>query len=326
MTWLTWRQHRQQLAVFAVVFLSLAALFAVLRQDLESYVHHSGLLQCLAKPDEGCGDLLNGLKVRYPSLLDLLPYLNLAPVLVGVFVGAPLVTKELESGTYRLVWTQAVSRRRWLLTKLGAISLGCVLGGLALGALDRWFFEPYISGAAVSPVGADTIGLIGLAPAAYLLFAFAVGTAAGALVRRTLPAMGIALVVFVATRLIWENQRYRVLTPLKAVFTMDGQPVAGLPGTTVAAPGRQDWVLPVSPWVDAAGHPLDDQQFNAWCGTQAGKQAFEACLGQHGVHTAQSWEPASRYWTFQWLDVAIFGGVALLLLAATVRATLRRSS
>lgn len=326
MIWLTWRQHRQQLAVLAGLLLALAALFAALRPDLESYLHHSGLSQCLAKPDEGCGDLLSGLKLRYPSLLDLLPYLNLAPVLVGVFVGAPLVTRELESGTYRLVWTQAVSRRRWLLTKLGAICLGCVAGGLAFGVLDRWFLEPYLAGAALSPVGADTFGLIGVAPAAYLLFAFAVGTAAGVLVRRTLPAMAIALVVFVAIRLVWENQRYRVLPPLKAVFTIDGQPVPGLPGTTATPPGRHDWALPVSPWVDAAGRPVDDGQFNAWCGTQAGKQAYEQCLGQHGVHTAQTWEPASRYWSFQWLDVAIFGGVALLLLAATVRAALRKSS
>ena len=37
------------------------------------------------------------------------------------FWGAPLVTRELEAGTHRLVWNQSVTRTRWLATKLGLI-------------------------------------------------------------------------------------------------------------------------------------------------------------------------------------------------------------
>ena len=43
--------------------------------------------------------------------------LILLAAVIGVFWGAPLVARELEQGTQRLVWTQSVTRRRWFSTK-----------------------------------------------------------------------------------------------------------------------------------------------------------------------------------------------------------------
>jgi hypothetical protein len=318
MTWVTWRQHRHNLYAVALVLAGLGAVYLALRGALSGYLNHSGLATCLTHPDEGCGQLIDGLREKYPSLLGALPFLNLAPVLAGVFLGAPLISREFEQGTHRLVWTQAVSRRWWLLVKLGALSGLCVLAGLALGALDRWFLDPYVTGSVVSPVAENFVGLIGVAPAAYTLFAFALGTAASALTRRTLPAMAITLFVFVVARLAWEGQRGQVLTPLKAV--------APINGATVGGPGRHDWVLPISPWVDAHGQPISDALFGPWCDGQPTKGGFEQCLAQHGVYSSQSWQPADRFWQFQWLDVAIFTGLALVLLGVTVRATLRRAT
>ena len=45
------------------------------------------------------------------------------PALIGMFWGAPLIAHELETGTFRLAWTQSVSRRRWLLVKMGLVGL-----------------------------------------------------------------------------------------------------------------------------------------------------------------------------------------------------------
>ena len=36
------------------------------------------------------------------------------PGIIGLFWGAPLVARELEAGTFRLAWTQSVTRTRWL--------------------------------------------------------------------------------------------------------------------------------------------------------------------------------------------------------------------
>ena len=42
----------------------------------------------------------------------------IAPAIVGIFWGAPLIARELETGTHRLVWNQTVTRTGWLATKL----------------------------------------------------------------------------------------------------------------------------------------------------------------------------------------------------------------
>src|SRR5262249_37657799 len=162
-------------------------------------------------------------------------------------------------------WTQSVSRRRWLLTKLALLGTGCVVLGLAFGALNRWLLEPYVAGAAVSPVEQNFVSLVGIAPAAMALFAFALGTAAGALVRRPLPAMAITLAVFVAVRLAWEPLRYQVLRPFTAIADIEAARPLGL--------GRHDWLLPVTPYVDARGTPIDDQVVS-WCGRTPTKGAF----------------------------------------------------
>jgi hypothetical protein len=314
--WLTWRQHRQHLYAGLALLAALGVAFAALRSGLSAYVRDSGLSTCLAEPDEGCGHLINGLREHYPSLLDVLPYLALVPALVGAFVGAPLLPRELERGTHRLVWTQSVSRRRWWLVKISMLAAASVLFGLASGVVDRWFLAPYVAGAVVSPVQQNFVGLMDVAPAAYCLFAFGLGVASGALLRRTLPAMAVTLVVFVGLRLSWESVRYRLLPPLHAINDTQAAVPVG--------PGRQDWILQVPPWVAADGTPIDDSTVVGWCGPAPTKQAFQSCLADHGVLSATYWEPASRFWTMQWLDVAIFGSVGVVLLILGVGLALRR--
>jgi hypothetical protein len=296
-------------AAFAVLT-GLAAAYAGLRAGLSSYVRDSGLRACLELPDEGCGHLISGLMDRHPGLLNLLPYLNLLPALIGVFVGATVVTRELDHGTHRLVWTQSISRDRWLLTKVLMLAVGALAIGAAFGGLNRWFLAPYTEGAAVSAVAENFVGLTGVAPAAAALFAFALGAAAGALLRRPLPAMALTLIVFVAAHLAWESLRYRLVPPLHTIV----ERAAVVP----SGPGRTDWILPLSPWVDAGGAPISDAALTGLCGQTPTKQAFLDCLSSHDVHQVVYWEPASRYWTFQWLDVAAFGSAAILLLAVTI--------
>jgi hypothetical protein len=201
-----------------------------------------------------------------------------------------------------------------LLTKLALLATGALAVGFIFGALNHWFLTPYTQGAAVSSVAQNFVSLTGVAPAAAVLLAVALGTAAGALIRRPLPAMAVTLIGFVTLRLVWESLRYRLVPPLHAIADL---------GTGGPGPGRFDWVLPVSPWVDASGAPIDDATLNGWCGQAPAKQAFLDCLSAHQVNQAAYWEPVSRYWMFQWLDVAVFGGAALALLALTVVLTLR---
>ena len=123
------------------------------------------------------------------------------PALVGVFWGAPLLARELETGTFRLVWTQSVTRRRWLAVKLGLVGGASVAVAGLLGWVVTWWSVP------VDRVNLDRFSspLIfserGLVPLGYAAFAFALGVVLGLLLRRTVPAMAATLAVFVGARL-----------------------------------------------------------------------------------------------------------------------------
>ncbi len=321
MTWLAWRQHRHHLlAAFAAVA-ALAAVYASMRGGLEYYLHHSGLSACLAQPDEGCGNLIAGLRAQYPSALDALPYLNLAPIAAGLFWGAPLVAGEVEHGTHRLVWTQAVSRTRWLWTKVALLAAGCAAFGVLVGGLDRWFLDPYVMAGAVSPVAPNYVGLLGFAPAAYAVFAFALGTVVGTVARRVLPAMMITLAIFVPVRVIWEQQRYHLLSPVPVAYPLTA---ARAPGV-----GRQDWRLDTATsLIDHAGQTVSQSQVGQWCAGAADSgskgSGMADCLSARGVQQVDWYEPASRFWHLQMLDVSVFAALAVILLAiAAVRVNRR---
>jgi hypothetical protein len=320
MIWLSWRQHRGHLlgAVLGIALLAVA--YLAMRGSLVAYLRDSGLTSCLAQPNEGCGNLIGGLRGKYPGLLDALPYLNLAPALVGLFWGAPLVAGEVESGTYRLVWTQGVGRQRWLWTKVTLLAAGCVVFGVASGVVDRWFLDPYLTAGAISPVQRNWFGLLGVAPAGYALFAFALGAVVGTYVRRTLPAMMVTLAVFVPVRVAWEQVRYRLLSPVRVVYPLDA---ARPPGVT-----RQDWRLDLTGLVDRAGTTIGPEQAGQWCTSSIGadKGGMDSCLAEHGVRQFDWYLPATRFWHLQLLDTAVFAALAGLLLVTLAFRLVRRVS
>ncbi|MEV6849195.1 hypothetical protein [Actinoplanes sp. NPDC051411] len=320
MIWLSWRQHRHHLLAAAAGIAILFSAYLAMRGPLVSYLRGSGLTTCLARPDEGCGDLVEGLRAKYPALLDVLPYLNLAPALAGLFWGAPLIAGEVESGTHRLAWTQGTGRLGWLGTKVALLGAGCVVFGLAAGVLDRWFLDPYITSGAISPVERNWVGLLGIAPAAYALFAFALGAAAGTCVRRTLPAMVVTLAGFMPVRLVWEQLRYHLLSPVRAVYPLDA---ARPPGVS-----RQDWRLDLTGVVDRAGDAVSPARAAQWCAGSSGadKDGLDGCLAAHGAQRLDWYIPASRFWHLQALDTAVFGTLAGLLLVVLALRVVRRVS
>jgi len=133
MIWLVWRQHRQQ-ALFALLGLAALAAFLVPTGiQMHDAFERAGLPGCLRAaasveyvqvvngadqapdPVSTCQDLAAQFAGRFGSRGAIGILLWFLPLFVGLFWGAPLIARELEHGTHRLVWTQGVSRRRWAL-------------------------------------------------------------------------------------------------------------------------------------------------------------------------------------------------------------------
>jgi hypothetical protein len=232
----------------------------------------------------------------------LLSWLALLPLVFGVLLAAPFVL-ELEQGTYRLAWTQGITRTRWVTLKLGLLVAAALLSGLALTALLTWWHAPldHLYGT-FQPGSFDVEGVV---PLAYTVFAVALGLAVGTLLRRTVPAIVVSLVGFLALRLgleAWVRPTY--------------QP----PVVTAMTTGRfqrSNWLLGNS-FRDRLGHHLDMFDVLRTCGTAHGASITPSCLQRHGIVNVVIYQPGDRFWLFQGIETAIFLGLAVGLLALTV--------
>ena len=206
------RQFRLQAAV-ALVALAHARLAVVVLGTQLLHDYHATVTGCGAHAD--CAAATNALLNRYDRWNTWFGIVVLVvPGLLGIFWGAPLLARELESGTFRLAWTQSISRSRWTLTKLGLLGLASMAAAGLCSLFVTWWASP------LDHIGAgpfSTFDQRGLVPVGYALYAFALGVAVGAVIRRTLPAMAATLVAFVGVRLaVYEWLRPRYMAPLIA--------------------------------------------------------------------------------------------------------------
>jgi hypothetical protein len=112
----------------------------------------------------------------------------------GIFLGVPIVAREIERGTARLAWSLAPSRMRWFLTRmLPGLVLLAVASLIAGFAADR-----FISASAPYPDLSNSFtgfGFRGILIASRAVFIFSIGVAVGAVVGRALPAIIFAALI-----------------------------------------------------------------------------------------------------------------------------------
>jgi hypothetical protein len=315
--WVTWRQHRGELIAVAAI-LGVIAVFVVvtgvLMRDFE------GGLACLqANPPAGCNGTVGDFQRQFGGLEGLVGWFNLIPAVVGIFVGAPLVAREIERGTFRIAWTQSVTRTRWAVVKLAALVLLAIATAAIMGALMTWWRQPWDQiGSRFKPEGFDFEGLM---PFVYFLFALSLGVVSGTLLRRTVPAMVVTLVLFMVIRLPIEDAvRAHYAPPLTAS-------VSAAQGSSNPALGG--WTIDRGT-VDSHGNPVFEGEIVAACGlpgqTGPGIAVNRACVADHGFTDSVVYQPADRFWEFQYIEAGIFGGLSLLCLGCTfwwVRSRLR---
>ena len=310
MIWLTWRQHRAQAIMIGAALALLAIIVFISGHAMMNEYQQLGVADCLAHPDHpNCSTIVETFRNDYESLAGWFQWLNFLPGLLGMLVGAPLVAHELELGTHRLAWTQSVTRLRWLGVKLAMLVVGTLVAEAVITAMMTWWFGPGEN--LLGRMDPNIYDFEGIVPYAYALFALALGVTAGALLRRTIPAMVVALLGFLAVRLPVE-MRFRPYfqSPLSATWLPDGT------GNSV---GRLDWVV-YNGFVDRAGHKVQPFTVFNTCRPTDGetKALLGACMQQHGWHFYALYQPLSRFWTFQAIEAGIFVLLIVMLLALAI--------
>lgn len=336
MIWLTWRQFR---IPGAAVFAGLAALAAILALTGPSLAHDyaTGIAEC-TNQSGGCADFIQRFFGDYQNtFLAVTALALLLPPLIGLFWGAPLIARELETGTHLLVWNQSITRTRWLTVKLGITGLAATAAG-GLGSLAvTWWASTIDQNAAVEEfprLSAMMFDARGIVPAAYSAFAFALGVTVGMLMRRTLTAMAITLVAFAAIQVAMPTLvRPHLLPPTRATVELSPSIVDGLgrnPSTgfihiQVKAPDPGGWLLS-SQTLDKSGSAVDSFAVSMSSGPcapsappapgSAGSpdDPMSKCLAEInrlGYREQLTYHAPSRFWPFQWLESGIYAALAL---------------
>ncbi|MGZ4461515.1 MAG: ABC transporter permease subunit [Gaiellaceae bacterium] len=315
MAWLIWRQHRIQLAL-ALLTVGLVGV-AALATGLPMYeaFHREAVSSCLPPASRsGCELIVRHFENEFGNAIRATRYLSLLPALVGLFVGAPLLTRELEHGTHRLIWTQTITRQRWLLSKTALLSLLIAVVALALSGIVTWWRHPFdVLQGRMSPGGFDVEGIVLTSTA---VFSLTLGVLAGALLKRSIPAMSVTLGAFLAVRLsIGQFLRPHFASPLH-------ESVSGL----VPSARAGDWVLSNS-LVDAVGRQITSGREEQAI-VHAQKAGIDATtyLSSLDWRRSVTYQPSGRFWHFQLIEAGIFLALAALCVMSALWIVRRRLS
>lgn len=325
LAWVAWRRYRLTL-VATVGVLGLVAVYFLV-SGLQIHSAYDAWRSCTPHNSAGCNFQLMNFQNKYGSTGVLGFVQVLASGLIGAFVGAPLVARELETGTFRYAWTQGVGRMRWTLALLAPGLVGTVLVMTAFGALIAWRNAPLVATGLAQQMDGSLFPAVPPAVAGWTLLAYGMGVLAGLVWRRVVAAVVTAIVAWFGVAVaVSLGLRKHYLTPLTTTklqldnadltvaqwWTRDGHRV-GL--------GRLNQVL------QAAGiQQIPTGNTHAQAAPGSGAVDPIHYLVQHGYTQITSYQPAGRYQAFQWIESGWLTAVAALLLAVAVLLLHRRQT
>jgi hypothetical protein len=326
MAWVTWRQHRIALAGVAAL-LGTPALYLWLT-GLQIHRDWTAAVGCHPASSGACGALAGYFIHDWHPAQIIAIVLQAAPALIGAFVGAPVLAREMETGTFRYAWTLGFGRWRWTLAKLVPLAVVVAAAAGAFSVLLSWYYQPFLSGnpgfgGEPVPLDAAVFDLRGVAFAAWTLAAFAIGALAGMLIRRVVPAIAATLAVYAGLAVaagLYLREHY--MTPLLV--------------RNLNPPGSA-WIL--SQWWTKGGNPVSQSALSQFLQQVAPQLAgggkgggipqspiVNQYLAQHGYVQWTSYQPGSRFWPFQWIEGGWLLALSVLLIAATVWLVRRRAA
>lgn len=322
LAWAVWRRYRTTLAATATVLALIAAYLVIDGERMRSA--YTTYIDCRPARSAPCQFASQKFHDDYtqPGLLGVI--LLFLPGIIGAVAGAPVLARELETGTFRYAWTQGVGRMRWAIAALlpGAVGVAAIMAGF--GALATWHNQPLLDAGITPRLHATVFPVTGLAAAGWALAGFALGALAGVLWRRVLPALSTAFAA-------WFGLAFLTADILRPNY------LAQLTTTSLQLSGKD---LSFGQWWTKGGARLSDAQINTvlhaigFQDINGGKVTVQPgasgsvdpvqYLLQHGYTQVTSYQPDGRYWTFQWIEFGWLTALSLVLLATALWLLSRR--
>ena len=326
MAWVTWRQHRVALTGLVVALAAIATYTWIV--GLQLHHAYAAELACHPAGSDACLQLTSGFN-SVGGFLTNGWILQLVPALIGAFVGAPVLAREMETGSYRYAWTQGFGRWRWALAKLVGLAVVVTAAAGAISVLFSWYYQPYFGAdnqarslSELTSLAPSLFDLRGVAFGAWTLAAFAIGALAGMLIRKVVPAIVVTLVAYAGLAIAtgaWLRAHYfapivtRSLNVPSSVWIVSQNWTKG--DQTVSQTVLYQ-VLQGAP-AQVAGKGGGGPNLHALVAWQY--------LVQHGYIQVTSYQPAARFWAFQWVEAGWLLGLSVLLIAFTVWLVRRRA-
>ncbi|MGH3290881.1 MAG: hypothetical protein ACRDP7_03655, partial [Trebonia sp.] len=332
LAWVTWRQHRAALAGAVALLAVIAAYLAYTGWEIHRAYNAFNACEPASLRGQSLGSQGGGQLAGAPACFALdrafmsfygtgrgpvgasginaqtVPFLLLAvPVLVGAFVGGPVLARELESGTFRFAWTQGAGRVRLAVARLVPLAVTVTAAAYGLSALFSWYMGPFVQSGVTGRFPMQLFGTMGTDFAAWTLFSFALTAFAGVLLRRAVPAMAASIVVLTTADVVTMMAlRQHYATPLVVTGTEPAGVGTWVVGnwftTTGGVPVSQNAVL--ATFAQFLYNPYSSQTV--------------ADLASHHYLQWWSYQPASRWWQFQLTEGGWLLALSLLFIAGTV--------
>jgi hypothetical protein len=306
MLWLNWRQYRWPLLLGVLLLTLLCTFYISDGLVIYSLYNKLNLATCQINGRD-CYNIITFSKERIP---DSNSFILLLPVLIGVFVGAPLL--PLERHTTPFTRTQSVTLQRWLAVKLGLVVLVTLIFSAVLSLTYNWwenhpmsvFFAAYVD---IWGNYESGMILIGRSVCDLLL-----GVAIGALIRRPVPAMIVAGILLLACN-VGSTATWPYLIPPQSKLYPASVTDTGAWGT----PGA----LPLSAFfADQNGREIEE--ISTYCGLGP-EPTFpdynhtkmeDKCIKEKHLQWEYIYQPAERYWTLQIVGTLLFFALSVALL------------
>ena len=335
-------QLRAQAITAAVAVTAFAVLLAVTGSHLASLYAASGLQGC--RP-ANCSQLASSFLHQvdstgpYATVSPLsIALIALTPAVIGMFWGAPLIARELETRTFDIAWSQSVTRTRWLAVKLAVGGLAAMTVTEALSLLFTWWATPLSRAVgqggsgkslAVNQFNPLAFATHGITPLGYAAFAFALGVTVGALIRRTAPAVAVTLAIFAAVQIampLWIRPNllpasHTTSTDYTTSSVLQTSPHINTYALAASLPGQPEaWIQSSRP-TDTKGHPVSTVLPSACLPAinSPNPEAVGKCLTNQGIRVDVTYQPASRYWPLQGAETGLFFVLSLALVGYCFR-------